>query len=395
MKLGALIALARVSIGCFMSSKTLTGNFLDDFISSGKLFNFWFFQIIGWTAFSLVTFLTLTVWYEQVRIEHVFHIILQAFFGVLFTMPMRYFGRHVWQKPRISLIALNVIIVLVFAILWTVMRMQTFLWIAEEYDIWEDFGGWAFGSIFVFTSWMAFYHAIKTLMSLQSDKETLRLSEMKANEEKIKRLTAENLAQENRVKILRYQDNPHFLFNSLNSLTGLIAMKRNDEAMEMIQSLASLLRLSLDLDPMDDISLEEEVKIIEKYLNMQRVRYGEDLIFNYEISAKAKQVMIPNLILLPIFENIFKHALPFNKSNEKFYIELSAKLSQQKLIITVENSGAISPEDLQKISSNNSSKSIGLPNLKERLAVIYGAGFSLDAATSKLGGLKIQLELGS
>ncbi len=246
-----------------------------------------------------------------------------------------------------------------------------------------------------FTSWMAFYHAIKTLMSLQSDKETLRLSEMKANEEKIKRLTAENLAQENRVKILRYQDNPHFLFNSLNSLTGLIAMKRNDEAMEMIQSLASLLRLSLDLDPMDEIPLEEEVKIIEKYLNMQRVRYGEDLIFNYEISTKAKQVMIPNLILLPIFENIFKHALPFNKSNEKFYIELSAKLRQQKLIITVENSGAISPEDLQKISSNNSSKSIGLPNLKERLAVIYGAGFNLGAATSKLGGLKIQLELGS
>ncbi len=185
------------------------------------------------------------------------------------------------------------------------------------------------------------------------------------------------------------------MFNSLNSLTGLIAMKRNDEAMEMIQSLASLLRLSLDLDPMDEIPLEEEVKIIEKYLNMQRVRYGEDLIFNYEISTKAKQVMIPNLILLPIFENIFKHALPFNKSNEKFYIELSAKLRQQKLIITVENSGAISPEDLQKISSNNSSKSIGLPNLKERLAVIYGAGFNLGAATSKLGGLKIQLELGS
>ena len=361
---------------------------------SGKLINFWFFQIIGWTAFSFVTFLTLTVWYEQVRLEHVIHIILQALFGVLFTMPMRYIGRRVWQKATVSLIAINVVIVVICANMWTVLRMQTFIWIAEEYDIWDDFGGWAFGSIFVFTSWMAFYHAIKTLLNLQTEKETLRQSEMMANEEKIKRLTAENLAQENQVKILRYQDNPHFLFNSLNSLNGLIAMKRNEEAMEMIQSLAGLLRLSLDLDPMDEISLEEEVKIIEKYFNMQRVRYGEDLVFNYEVSQKAKNIKIPNLILLPIFENIFKHALPYSKSNEKFFIHLKASMRQDKLIIIVENSGEIRAEDLQNIASDSPAKSIGLPNLKERLKVIYGTRFDLSASKSSLGGVKIRLELG-
>ncbi|MGC6471575.1 MAG: sensor histidine kinase [Parvibaculales bacterium] len=378
-----------------MEIKALLSGVIEKYARPDNPATFWVLQGLGWFAFSLITFFTLTVWYEQVRIQHVLHIGLQAIVGIILTLPLRYIGHRVWKENTATLVALNILAVAVFAIAWTVLRMQTFLWIAEEYDIWADFGGWAFGSIFVFTSWMAFYHAIKTFYNYQEEKEALRQTELQAREEKILRLTAENLAQENRVKILRYQDNPHFLFNSLNALTGLISMKRGDEAVEMIQSLSALLRFSLDLDPLDKIPLHKEVEVVDQYMTMQRIRYGESLVFEQALHNGTEQELVPNLILLPIFENIFKHAFPHHvpHPDQTFCIRLTASRSGTRLMIAVENSGRLTEDDLKKILSDKPSKSIGLRNLKERLQVIYGPKVKFGADVSELGGAKIEMEI--
>ncbi|MGC6512581.1 MAG: sensor histidine kinase [Parvibaculales bacterium] len=378
-----------------MSDKPLSRRIIEEYVRSGNPYTFWLLQALGWFAFSLITFFTLTVWYEQVRFQHVLHIGLQAMVGVVLTLPLRHIGHRVWKEGTVKLVAINALAVAVFAIAWTLLRMQTFLWVAEEYDIWADFGGWAFGSIFVFTSWTALYYAIKTFLNLQEEKEALRLTELQAREEKIRRLTAENLAQENRVKILRYQDNPHFLFNSLNALTGLISMKRGEEAVEMIQSLSGLLRFSLDLDPLDKIPLNKEVDVIDQYMTMQRIRYGDSLVFEKNMPDSATKELVPNLILLPIFENIFTHAFPHHvpETHASFRIRLSAYRDGNDLEICVENSGALSAEDLQKIQFDPPSRSIGLRNLKERLQVIYGPKVSFSADVSDLGGAKIQMRM--
>ena len=135
--------------------------------------------------------------------------------------------------------------VLVCSGVWTVLRISTFMALTDEEGLWSDFGGWLFGSIFIFSCWAAFYYGIKYYQLLQEEHETLLKVAGENKEEQLKRSKAETVAHEAQLKMLRYQLNPHFLFNTLNAISALVQTKDTDRANSMIVQLSDFLRCLL------------------------------------------------------------------------------------------------------------------------------------------------------
>jgi len=136
------------------------------------------------------------------------------------------------------------------SIIWSALRIGAFLWMTTETDVWADFGGWLFGSIMIFLSVGQRFITASNIISYCSP-STRRCFKFAAEnkEEQLKRSRAETFAQEAQLKMLRYQLNPHFLFNTLNAISALVVSRSSANANTMIMQLSNFLRYSLENDP--------------------------------------------------------------------------------------------------------------------------------------------------
>ncbi|WP_409433255.1 sensor histidine kinase [Litorimonas sp. RW-G-Af-16] len=270
--------------------------------------------------------------------------------------------------------------------------MQTFLWLGEEYDIWKDFGGWYFGSFMVFFSWAALYYGVKFYLALQRAQEQRYIATQNMQEEQLKRLLAETGSRDAQIKMLRYQLNPHFLFNTLNSISALVKTKRSEQARTMISQLSDFLRFSLDNDASQMVNLASEVKALKLYLDIEKVRYGDRLKLKFNIDDAAYSSFVPSLILQPLIENALKFAVAGRV--EGGTIHVSARVDSDKLFLTVEDSGSGLDASAHKNDPEVSfSKGVGLKNITDRLQSHYGDAADLKFERSKLGGLSARIVL--
>jgi sensor histidine kinase YesM len=181
---------------------------------------------------------------------------------------------------------------------------------------------------------------------------------------------ARSAAQQAQLQALRYQLNPHFLFNTLNSISSLIVTRRNEDAEQMTNKLSSFLRSSLTCDPGGLIRLEEELALIEEYLDIEAVRFGERLNVEIDCSCEAGCALIPGFLVQPLVENAIKHGVA--PSREPVTIRICAWLEEGQLCVTVENcvpSGEIAP---------TIGAGVGLANVKQRLQAVFGEAASLS-----------------
>ena len=182
--------------------------------------------------------------------------------------------------------------------------------ITPEQNLWSDFGGWLFTSILIFIAWAAIYHGINYYQLLESERSNL-LSILAANkEEQLKRAKAESMAHEAQLKMLRYQLNPHFLFNTLNSISSLVNKRDDSRANEMILQLSDFLRHSLYIDPVEGIHIKRGVGCaLQLYLRIEQARFGDRLSIHLDVSSDAEQLHVPSMILQPLVENAIKYAI--------------------------------------------------------------------------------------
>jgi len=294
----------------------------------------------------------------------------------------------VWDKSPFSRLFLSLIAVLTCSALWSVMRVAVFMWMTGETHVWNDFGGWLFASIIIFVCWAAFYHGIKYYQLLQSEHATLLTIEAENKEEQLKRSRAETIAHEAQLKMLRYQLNPHFLFNTLNAIASLVQGKHSDNANTMIVQLSNFLRYSLESDPIQRVSLAEELEALRLYLNIEQTRFGERLQLNFDIDEAANPIKVPSLLLQPLVENAIKYAIaPMENGGE---IGILAKLDGDYLIVEVSDTG---PGVLMSKNDKAAGVGIGLKNTIDRLDTFYGDQYVFQLGVSDLGGLKIFIRL--
>ena len=186
-------------------------------------------------------------------------------------------------------------------------------------------------------------------------------------------------AQQAQLAALRFQLNPHFLFNSLNAISTLAAESGAKGAEEMLDRLADFLRATLDSEPQDFISLEKELEIVQAYLDVEFVRFGERMNVRYVCSPELRDVLVPGLILQPLVENAVKYAVA--PSKQMVRITVSASEAGEELFLEIKDE---SEADVQE-NKVSWSRGIGLRNVAERLRVLYQERADLRVMQSESG----------
>jgi len=349
---------------------------------------FLFLQILGWFSLSLISFFSLTLWYNQQSFAYISHTLLQSVLGVAVSWPLRSVFHYLWNKPLLSRLLLTVLSVLACSIIWSALRIGAFLWMTTETDVWADFGGWLFGSIMIFLCWAAFYHGIKYYQLLQSEHEALLHFAAENKEEQLKRSRAETFAQEAQLKMLRYQLNPHFLFNTLNAISALVVSRSSANANTMIMQLSNFLRYSLENDPIKRVTLEEEVRALRLYLDIEKTRFADRLELEFDVDPAAHEIKIPSLLLQPLVENAIKYAIaPAEKGGK---ISVFSKLDGEHLVIEVKDTGAGIEGDQHSMVSG---PGIGLKNTVDRLSAFYGDNYVFELRGPNASGMTIYIRL--
>jgi len=172
------------------------------------------------------------------------------------------------------------------------------------------------------------------------------------------------LVQRTELQALKNQLNPHFIYNSLNSISSL-TITTPEKAREMIIRLSDFLRYALKQDAMQMTSLEKELENIEYYLQIEKVRFGEKLRYRLEINPLLKNLALPVMILQPLFENAVKHGV--QKSSEPSEIRFVAAIRDQEVTLLISN---VFDSKFDRFRSEG----VGLENIRNRLRLIYGNG---------------------
>ena len=175
-----------------------------------------------------------------------------------------------------------------------------------------------------------------------------------------------------RLQALKMQLHPHFLFNTLHSITALVLKNENRDAVKMINRLSELLRLSLDNIDTQVLTLEDEIEFTRRYLEIERIRFHDRLAIEWEIDPQALEAQVPNLILQPLVENAMRHAVDSNSGISR--IQIVAHLQNNQVLMEVGDDG----KDLNKLSGQNGAAGLGLKNTRERLSELYGENYSFS-----------------
>lgn len=357
-------------------------------VYNNRRYQFWLLQFLGWSGLCVVTFVSLTLWYSTVQWSYISHTILQSLLGMVLSLPLHSACLALWNWSWLWRIVMSLLAVTIVSLVWTVLRIQTFIWLTSEQGIWADFGGWYFSSFLVYLCWIALYYGNKYYYQAQVEQKN-RLEAIAAiKEEQLKRLNAEADARNSQLGMLRYQLNPHFLFNTLNTISALVKFKENEQAHKMITQLGHFLRYSLDNDPALKISLQQEVDALMLYLDIEKTRFGDRLVLQFDIDDEAKRARVPSLLLQPLAENSIKYAIAVNENGGT--IKLNASVQEDELLIELSDTG---PGAVSNSPPPRKGRRVGLRNTLQRLKTLYNDAYTFDINLHPSGGLQINIRI--
>lgn len=343
---------------------------------------FWLLQLGGWSSWAATFYLGILVWGEPPE-NYLFYLPIIASMGMVITLALRWIYRATWERTlgtrAFAILGASYCAGVVWVLCRSVMFYNLF---PEELDKFEHEGGAtlaiyfsnSISGVWVMLVWSALYFGIKYYLLSQ--------------EEKQRYLKAISMAQEAQLKMLRYQLNPHFLFNTLNAISTLILDKDTELANGMVMKLSRFLRYSLDNDPMQQITVTEEVESLKLYLDIEEVRFGERLTLHFDISEDAQAALMPSLLLQPLVENSIKYAVSRSINGGSIAVSASVEDSCLQLIVADDGPGL----DLRQ-GRLPKGGGVGLANTRERLAQIYGDKQSFRLGSTEPHGLTITIRI--
>jgi sensor histidine kinase YesM len=346
--------------------------FTFDELRSNRDALFWTLHAAGWAAYAV------SQWFGALLVEKPFEyqlvIGIAGVAGFVLSLPMRYIYRGLIGKPLrviiISVLATSYITALALRVVINV----SYKWIAEpEWQIttmYEVFAS-ALYTTYLLLCWSALYFGIKYYESLQRQREAT--------------LRSAALAQEAQLKMLRYQLNPHFLFNTLNAISTLILDNQNRTANHAVTRLSEFLRYTLDQDPMKKVTLRQEMEALDLYMNTERLRFGGRLKLEYAVDEPALDALVPSLLLQPLIENAVKYAI--SPREDGGMIRIEGRLRGAMLEVTVIDDGP----GLRDGNALIEGRGVGLRNTRERLNVLYGEKHRFAVLNSHPG---MRIEIG-
>ncbi len=189
-----------------------------------------------------------------------------------------------------------------------------------------------------------------------------------------------------RLDVLRMQLNPHFLFNTLNTIAALIH-EQPDAADRTLTRLGELLRQSLDQSTPYEVPLRQELAFLERYLDIERARFGDRLTVDFDVPESVREALVPSLILQPIVENAIRHGI--EPRAQAGHIVIQAERQDAQLNLTIADNGS----GIETNAPSLTSEGIGLSNTRSRLRQLYGESQNLRLTNLSTGGLEVRITL--
>ena len=235
-----------------------------------------------------------------------------------------------------------------------------------------------FGTVFlnftVLAGWSALYFGINFYLIVEEQNDQLR--------------DLSNQASSAQLAMLRYQLNPHFLFNTLNSISTLVLLKQTERANVMLSRLSSFLRYTLANEPTAHVTIQQEMDTLKLYLEIEKMRFESRLRTAFDIDPRVEKARLPSLLLQPLVENAIKYAVTPQEDGAD--IAVVARLAGERVQIGVSDTG---PGLHDGKTAPSLSTGVGLANIRDRLSQSYGADLRFDTRTIPGGGFGVEIEI--
>jgi hypothetical protein len=284
-------------------------------------------------------------------------LILYSGLALSLWYPFSYFssGEKRIYTLILNIVAIGAITILIWMMLSRLLLLQVLSGQNNYLDYWDATLSYRIGSgIFIYGMTILSYFLFASMTNL---------SEKKSREAKL-----ESLVRETELKMLRSQINPHFLFNSLNSISSL-TVTNPEKAREMVVKLSDFMRYALSRKDEQPVSLHGELENLRLYLDIEKVRFGERLVTEEQIDPSCLEVKIPGMLLQPLYENAVKHGV--YESTERVRICTNASIKNGFLEIIICN-------DFDPEGSSAKGTGTGLQNVSRRLELTYGNKASIS-----------------
>jgi two-component system LytT family sensor kinase len=293
-------------------------------------------------------------------------------------LAQRYrFGRETWKRAAVVHVFGVLAATFSHAVLWVTLRVFIMEWLAGREVEWWSVVRERF---FLYFDWemMTYWAVVGLSHALMFHRES--------QERAVAGAQLETRLVEARLQALQRQLHPHFLFNTLHAISAL--MHRNvDAADAMLARLSDLLRLTLDRVGLQLVSLKDEIDFVEKYLEIERTRFGDRLQVHMAIEPGTLDASVPNFVLQPLVENAVRHGIGPLVTGGR--IDISAERRDARLLLVVRDSGAgVEPAKLSAFNSG-----VGLSNTRSRLEHLYGTHHRFEFQTPPGGGLAVTVEI--
>jgi LytS/YehU family sensor histidine kinase len=345
---------------------------------------FWRLQAVGWGGYTLLRSVSALSITNTLSSQAFVTILLQAIVGYCVTVLLSTLYARYRRLPRLreivfTLLTLGTATLLAATINALALSLftpgdGTGMAVAAPGVTLKSIIGQLFLTFTVLAGWSALYFGINFYLIVEEQNDQLqRLGTQAASAQ---------------LAMLRYQLNPHFLFNTLNSISTLVLLKETERANAMLSRLADFLRFTLIYEPTAHVTLAQEVQTLKLYLEIEKMRFESRLRPVFEIDPRAERARLPSLLLQPLVENAIKYAV--SPSEEGAEIAVSARLVGERVRIAVSDTG---PGLIENKLGPSLSTGVGIANIRDRLVQAYGPNHRFDSRSTPGGGFVVEIEI--
>lgn len=335
---------------------------------------FWFLQAAGWSGYLILR--SVSTLSSGFSLPLIVPIIIESIVGYCLTLLMSaLFGvyRRVGRVLGILLTVLTLGAATFFYSLLDAFSRSFIMNGAPGVDL-PLLLGFVFLNFTVLAGWSALYFGINFYLIVEDQIDQMRDLEMQASSAQL--------------AMLRYQLNPHFLFNTLNSISTLVLLKQTERANVMLSRLSSFLRYTLANEPTAHVTIAQEVETLKLYLDIEKMRFEERLRPRFEIDPAVEKARLPSLLLQPLVENAIKYAVTPKEDGAEICV--AVRLAGDRVQISVSDTGP----GLQPTRNRPSlSTGVGIANIRERLAQAYGPDHRFTMSAMPAGGFGVEIEI--
>ena len=337
---------------------------------------FWILQSAGWGAYLLLR--TLSGIANSMGLNFILPAIIVTATGFSLTLVMAAAYRRIILMRPLFVWTLTLLVLCIAAGLFSVLEVWAHATFYQQG--WTPQGVQFLGAILldfsVLGAWTGLYFGINYYLLLAAQSERMVNIARQANSAQL--------------EMLRYQLNPHFLFNTLNSISTLVLLKQTERANAMLSRLASFLRYSLVGEREGLATVAQEAEALKLYLDIERTRFEDRLRTRFDIAEDVMEARLPSLLLQPIVENAIKYAV--TPSEDGADIIVDARRMDDRLMITIADTGPGLAGTMSG-DSGTAGTNVGLANIRERLVQAYGADHRFELADNAPHGLIVLIDI--